>query len=71
MDLDIALLGLVFGIANGLLAAGLVLVYKSSRVINFAQGEFGAFTVAMMLALTLRGLTIMVYIYRIRAPMLR
>jgi branched-chain amino acid transport system permease protein len=36
---------------NALLAVGLVLVYKSSRVINFAHGELGAFAVAMMLML--------------------
>src|SRR5438067_7282631 len=41
---------LVFGVANGagfgLVAIGLVLIYKSSRVFNFAAGEFvtlGAF----------------------------
>jgi branched-chain amino acid transport system permease protein len=43
---------LVFGLANGaafgLVAIGLVLIYKSSRVFNFAAGEFvtlGAFSV--------------------------
>jgi ABC-type branched-subunit amino acid transport system permease subunit len=36
---------------NALLAVGLVLVYKSSKVINFAHGELGAFAVAMMLML--------------------
>jgi branched-chain amino acid transport system permease protein len=49
---DIVLLGLVIGMANALLAAGLVLVYMSNRVINFAHGELGAFGVALMLALT-------------------
>lgn len=38
---------LVTGVANGaiygLLAVGIVLVYKGSRVLNFAQGEFGTF----------------------------
>src|SRR5438067_11888539 len=41
---------LVFGVANGaaigLVAVGLVLIYKSTRVFNFAAGEFvtiGAF----------------------------
>lgn len=38
---------LVSGLANGgiygLLAVGLVLVYKGSRVLNFAQGELGTF----------------------------
>ena len=35
--------GLVLGIPYGLLALGLVLVYKVSRFINFAQGALGAF----------------------------
>lgn len=33
--------GLVFGAAYSLLALGIVLVYKGSRVFNFAQAEFG------------------------------
>lgn len=52
--MDIVLLGLVIGMANALLAAGIVVVYMSNRVINLAQGEVGAFAVAMMLALTNR-----------------
>jgi branched-chain amino acid transport system permease protein len=51
---DIVLLGLVIGMANALLAAGIVLVYMSNRVINLAHGELGAFAVAMMLTLTYR-----------------
>jgi branched-chain amino acid transport system permease protein len=51
---DIVLQGLVFGVANGLLAAGIVLVYMSNRAINFAQGELGAFAVAVMFALSNR-----------------
>lgn len=50
--MDIVLLGLVIGMANALLASGLVLIHMSNRVINMAHGEFGAFAVAMMLALT-------------------
>lgn len=50
--MDLVALGLVVGMANALLAAGLVLIYMSNRVINFAHGELGAFAVAMMLALT-------------------
>ena len=38
---------IVIGLANGgvygLLALGIVLVYKGSRVLNFAQGELGGF----------------------------
>jgi branched-chain amino acid transport system permease protein len=33
--------GVIFGAPYSLLALGLVLVYKGSRVFNFAQGEFG------------------------------
>ena len=33
--------GIIFGAPYSLLALGLVLVYKGSRVFNFAQGEFG------------------------------
>src|SRR5687768_3435332 len=35
--------GVVSGMTYGILAVGLVLVYRSSRVINFAHGEIGAF----------------------------
>jgi ABC-type branched-subunit amino acid transport system permease subunit len=52
--MDIIVLGLVVGMANALLAMGLVLIYMSNRVINLAHGEFGAFAVAMMLTLTRR-----------------
>src|SRR5437667_1491923 len=41
-----AVFGIVNGAAFGLVAVGLVLIYKSSRVFNFAAGEFatiGAF----------------------------
>lgn len=50
--MDLLLLGLVIGMANALLAVGLVLVYMSSRILNFAHGEIGAFAVAMLLTLT-------------------
>lgn len=39
----ILLLGTVFGSLYALNAIGLALVYRSSRVVNFAQGEFGSF----------------------------
>ena len=45
-------IGLVTGAAYGLVAIGLVLVYKGARVFNFAQGEFGtlaAFIVFVLL----------------------
>lgn len=46
------ILGLVAGGGYALLALGLVLVYKGSRVFNFAQGEFG--TVAAFVTYILR-----------------
>ncbi|HET6793244.1 MAG TPA: branched-chain amino acid ABC transporter permease/ATP-binding protein [Acidimicrobiales bacterium] len=41
--------GLVTGLTYGLLAMGLVLVYKSGRFVNFAHGQIGAFS-ALLLA---------------------
>ena len=35
-------LGAVFGLVNGLTAAGIVLVYRTTRVLNFAQTAIGA-----------------------------
>lgn len=37
--------GMVRGLGYAVLAAGLVLIYRSSGVVNFAQGAFGAFGV--------------------------
>ena len=39
-------LGTIIGLTYGLLAVGLVLVYRSNRIINFAHGETGAFAAA-------------------------
>lgn len=44
--------GLVFGSVSALLAIGLILVYRSSRVVNFAQAGFGAASVMLYLLLT-------------------
>ncbi|HUR02637.1 MAG TPA: branched-chain amino acid ABC transporter permease [Nonomuraea sp.] len=38
-------IGVITGAAYGLIALGLVLIYKSSGVFNFAQGEFGTVAV--------------------------
>ncbi|MGH2829523.1 MAG: branched-chain amino acid ABC transporter permease [Actinomycetota bacterium] len=45
---DALIFGVIQGAVYGLLALGLVLVYKGARVFNFAQGEFG--TIAAYLA---------------------
>ena len=33
--------GVILGLNYGLLALGLVLIYRTSRVLNFAQGQLG------------------------------
>ena len=38
---SVLLQGVIVGLNYGLLAMGLVLVYRTNRVINFAQGQFG------------------------------
>ena len=48
-------LGLFNGMTYGLLAVGLVLVYKSSRFVNFAHGSIGAFGASVLAALVLDG----------------
>src|SRR3954465_9518666 len=44
--LPVIVLGLIIGLTYGLLAVGLVLVFRTNRVINFAHGEMGAFAAA-------------------------
>lgn len=39
--LEFVIIGIFQGALYGMLAVGLVLIYKGSRVFNFAQGEFG------------------------------
>ncbi|MHB1855119.1 MAG: ABC transporter permease [Acidimicrobiales bacterium] len=54
LPLGIILLGIIYGSLYALVSIGLVLVYRGSRVINFAQAEFGvlAAVVAIELAVT-------------------
>src|SRR2546423_6241010 len=42
----VLVLGLITGMTYGILGVGLVLVYRSNRIINFAHGEIGAFAAA-------------------------
>jgi len=37
----VIVLGCIFGAVTGLLAVGLVLVYRTTRVVNFAYGAMG------------------------------
>ncbi|WP_166392114.1 branched-chain amino acid ABC transporter permease/ATP-binding protein [Nocardioides ochotonae] len=46
--LDRIVLGLFSGLTYGLLAIGLVLVYRSSRFVNFAHGSVGAFGASVL-----------------------
>jgi ABC-type branched-subunit amino acid transport system ATPase component/branched-subunit amino acid ABC-type transport system permease component len=41
--LPVLTLGVITGMTYGILAVGLVLIYRSNRIINFAHGEIGAF----------------------------
>jgi len=44
--LPVIVLGTIIGMTYGLLAVGLVLIYRSNRIINFAHGQIGAFGAA-------------------------
>ncbi|MEY2418282.1 MAG: branched-chain amino acid transport system permease protein livM, partial [Actinomycetota bacterium] len=50
----IFLQGIVLGVLNGMLAVGLVLIYRTNRIINFAQGELGAFAATLAAELVQR-----------------
>ena len=52
---QIVFIGLIEGLSIGLLALGIILIYRTSRVINFAVGSIGA------LAATTLALTVMNY----------
>ena len=50
---QVVLIGAMTGLAYAILAAGLVLVYRATRVVNFAHGEIGAFGAAVLALLVL------------------
>ena len=45
---EIVVLGAIIGASYGLLAVGLVLVYRSSKLVNFAHAETGAFAATIL-----------------------
>ncbi|HVF76456.1 MAG TPA: ATP-binding cassette domain-containing protein [Acidimicrobiales bacterium] len=45
--LPVVLLGSIVGLTYGLLGVGLVIIYRTNRVINFAHGEIGLFAAAV------------------------
>ena len=58
VSIGILISGIVAGFVSALMAAGLSLVWRANRVINFAQGDLGVLpaTVAVLLV-TLSGLS--------------
>ncbi len=48
------LLGVIVGLTYGLLGVGLVLIYRTNRIINFAHGEMGAFGAALFSLVVVR-----------------
>jgi ABC-type branched-subunit amino acid transport system ATPase component/ABC-type branched-subunit amino acid transport system permease subunit len=54
LPLPVVVLGAIIGMTYGLLAVGLVLVYRTNRIINFAHGEIGAFGAALFGTAVLR-----------------
>jgi len=55
LSAGIIVIGLLIGLSYGVLAAGLVLVYRASRVINFAHAQVGAFCAALLARMVLDG----------------
>src|SRR5687767_3611227 len=53
ISLETFVIGLLTGLAYAVLAAGLVLVFRATRVINFAHGEIGAFGAALLAKLVI------------------
>jgi len=48
----VVLQGIIIGLGYGLLAAGLVLIYRTNRVVNFAQGQVGVIAAVFLVKLT-------------------
>lgn len=51
---DVLVLGLVVGMLYAMLAAGFVLVYKTTRILNLAHGEIGGFAAIILAYSVLR-----------------
>ena len=54
VPMEIVVIGVITGLIYGLLGVGLTLVYKSSRVINFAHGDMGALPAGLLLLAVLK-----------------
>ncbi len=55
LSTGIVVTGLLIGLSYGVLAAGLVLVFRASRVINLAHAETGAFGAALLARMVIDG----------------
>jgi len=53
LSIEIVVIGALTGLTYAILAAGLVLIYRATRVINFAHGEIGAFGATLLAKLVL------------------
>ncbi len=51
---DVVVLGVIAGIGYAVLAAGLVLVYRATKVINLAHGQIGSFSAIVLAVLVHR-----------------
>jgi ABC-type branched-subunit amino acid transport system ATPase component/ABC-type branched-subunit amino acid transport system permease subunit len=53
ISVEILVIGALTGLTYAILGAGLVLIYRATRVINFAHGEIGAFAAPLFAKLVL------------------
>jgi len=53
LSVETVVIGALTGLTYGVLGAGLVLIYRATKVINFAHGEIGAFGAALLAKLVL------------------
>jgi ABC-type branched-subunit amino acid transport system ATPase component/ABC-type branched-subunit amino acid transport system permease subunit len=53
ISIEVIIIGALTGLTYAILASGLVLIYRATRVINFAHGEIGAFGAALLAKLVL------------------
>jgi ABC-type branched-subunit amino acid transport system permease subunit/ABC-type branched-subunit amino acid transport system ATPase component len=51
LPVEMLVLGVIAGMTYGLLGVGLTLVYRTSRVMNFAHGEIGALAPVMVMSM--------------------
>ena len=51
---DVVVLGAITGMVYGISAIGLVLVYRASRIVNFAHGQIGTLAAAVLGVAVLR-----------------